>query len=102
MAELVALRAAFVRLGFTPQAAIALVDEQGLDSLDEIKRLDDNGVSELCKTIRRPGGTIANDAGAQVANPGIAVSHKSLKNMQLLSFWLVEAYGTHLSSGHIR
>lgn len=88
MAELVALRAAFVRLGFTPQAAIALVDEQGLDSLDEIKRLDDNGVSELCKTIRCPGGTIANDAGAQVANPGIAVSHKSLKNMQLLSFWL--------------
>jgi hypothetical protein len=51
MMELVASRAAFVRLGFTPQASKALVDEQGLDSLDEIKRLDDNVVSEHCKTI---------------------------------------------------
>jgi hypothetical protein len=71
MAEFVALRAAFVRLGFTAPAAIALVDEQGLDSLDEIRRLDDSGVSELCKTIRCPGGIIV-VADAQAANPGMA------------------------------
>ena len=88
-AHLAAIRGAFTRLGFTPQAAVALlVDEQGLDLLDEIGKLDDNSVSELCKTIRRPGGTVVNSDGDRVPNPGIAVSHKALKNMQLLAFWL--------------
>lgn len=87
-AQLAAIRTAFTRLGFTVQAAASLVDEQGLDSLAEIEVLDDANVSELCKTVRRPGGTILQADGTMVTNPGIAVSHKALKNMQLLAFWL--------------
>ena len=79
-----------MRLGFTQEAAVALVDEQGLRSLLEIGRLDDGGVlSELCKTVRSPGGTIVGPNGDPVNNPGIVVSHKALNNtMQLLAFWM--------------
>lgn len=81
-----------------------LTNKDSIPCLDEIKCLDDNGVSELCKTIRRPGGTIANNDGVQIlANPGTLVfHHKCLKRNIAPSFLLVEAYGTHFSASQTR
>ena len=39
MAEAVAMRAAFLRLGFSADAANALTDNQGIDSVDTLKFL---------------------------------------------------------------
>ena len=59
------MRTAISRLGFTAMAATAMVDKQGIDNIDELRRLKDNNVDKLCKTIRCPGGTIPNpNAGA--------------------------------------
>ena len=48
----------FERLGFTTAAANAIIRDQGIDSLHEVRLLKSSDVETLCKTIRRPGGTI--------------------------------------------
>jgi hypothetical protein len=56
MAAWNAMRTMFVRIGFTNVAAQVIVDEQGMDTLDEIQLLTDDEIENLCKVIRRPGG----------------------------------------------
>lgn len=46
------MRAAMTRLGFTDAAAQALVDEQGMDSLEEIRLLTDEEIESLCDDAR--------------------------------------------------
>ncbi|KAI2502384.1 hypothetical protein MHU86_12041 [Fragilaria crotonensis] len=53
--EPAAVRTALVRIGFVEAAALALTEEQGLDSLDEIRILSDDDIANLCKLLRRPG-----------------------------------------------
>ena len=71
------MRAAMVRIGFSEQAAQALVEEQGIATLEEIRLLSDDEIESLCKVIRLPGGTIAQPAAgdgaavAQIPNPGV-------------------------------
>jgi len=60
MAQVIALRAAFGRLGFTNAAALRLTNDQQMDSLDEISLLQDEEVHNLCDVIRKPGGMIEN------------------------------------------
>ncbi len=80
MADVVAMRAMFVRLGFSNQAAAAIADEQGIDSVPELAVLTDTDIEILCKVVRRPGGTVPNpnagNAGQppMLPNPGINVS----------------------------
>lgn len=52
------MRAAMTRIGFTEAAAQALVEEQGIDSLEEVKLLTDDEIESLCRVIRRPGGNL--------------------------------------------
>lgn len=60
MATAAAMRTALERLGASQDAARAIVNDQGIASLDELKVLQDDDVSVLCKTVRRPGGVVPN------------------------------------------
>ncbi len=93
MADVVALRTALTRLGFTNDAAVYITGTQGFDNLDEFKLLDDDEVTNLCKVVRRPGGTLPaddnDDADAPaVPNPGIPVSLVAENNLKLCCFYL--------------
>ena len=78
---------------FSELAAQALVEEQGMDNLDEIRLLTDDEIESLCKVIRRPGGTIPPPAGAaagaaNVANPGVPVNQRAETHLKLCAFFL--------------
>jgi hypothetical protein len=88
MAELIALRTALQRLGFSQAASLAITDEQALDSLDELKLLVDSEVKDLCTALRKPGGLIANPnnaAGqaAQIPDPGVKVPLRAETNLKM-------------------
>jgi hypothetical protein len=71
-AELVELQAALGRMGMEPAVATLITDAQGLDTLEEFTHLTDTEVENLCKVIRRPGGTVPNpQAGAARQPPTI-------------------------------
>jgi hypothetical protein len=89
--EPAAVRTALVRIRFVEAAALALTEEQGLDSLDEIRILSDDDIANLCKLLRRPGGVVQgvlNAAGNPVPNPGIQVSARAETNLKLATFFL--------------
>ena len=89
MAAQAAMRTMYARIGFTAAAAQVIVDEQGLDSLDEVKLLTDDEIESLCKVIRRPGGSIPGAAGAApVANHGTPVNLRAENHLKLLAFYL--------------
>jgi hypothetical protein len=90
MAAVNAMRTMFVRIGFTNTASQVIVDEQGMDSLDEIRLLTDDEIESLCKVIRRPGGTIPgpNPGDAPVNNPGTPVNLRAENHLKLLAFFL--------------
>ena len=52
----VALRSAYVRIGFSAEAALVITDTQGIDCMEEIEIITDGEIKNLCKVIRRPGG----------------------------------------------
>lgn len=68
------MRQLFERISFTPQAANALTDDQGLGSLGELRMLTDEDCGTICKTLKRPGGTIQDADGDTISNPGHSVS----------------------------
>jgi hypothetical protein len=94
MAEAVAMRAMFTRLGFTAAASTAIVDDQGIDTIEEVRFLTDEEAEGLCRVVRKPGGTIPNpNAGAagqpaEIPNPGNAVSKRAENNLKLACFLL--------------
>ena len=77
------LRAAYARLGFSQQVSQSAAEGQGVDSLEELARLSDDSVANLCKVIRRPGGTITAADDATAPNPGERVSNRAEENMKL-------------------
>ena len=99
MAAIVALRQLYERLGLSQAAARHIIDVQGIDSLQEIGYLDEDGISNLCKAVRRPGGSIANpdhdpneDDGPNnrptIPFTGIQVSLLAEENLKLLSYYI--------------
>ena len=89
MAAVAAMRTLFTRIGFTLAAAQAIVDEQNLDSLAEVKLLTDDEIESLCKVLHRPGGTVPGAlAGVLVPNPGIPVNLRAENQVKLLAFFL--------------
>ena len=80
MAAVAAMRTTLTRLGFTQDVAAMITNIQGVNSIDELKFLNDKGVEGLCNNIRKPGGMMPNpDAGTQgepamIRNPGQGVS----------------------------
>jgi len=94
MTDIVALRTAYVRLGFSNEAVESLVTREAIDSLAELTRLKDQDVSDLCSVIRKPGGMIPNpDAGnagqpATIRNPGVNVPLKAETRLKLATYYL--------------
>ena len=94
MADVPAMRAAYQRLGFSANAATRITDDQQIDSLGELKLLTDGEIENLCKVLRRPGGTIPNPQAAtagqppRIPNPGEQVSLRAENNLKLASYYL--------------
>ena len=94
MADPAAMRTAMQRLGCSQDAAQAIVNGQGIDSLDELKTLKDDDVVALCKIIRRPGGTIPNPNAAQAGQPaeipavGHAIPIRAEQNIKLAAYYV--------------
>ena len=88
MAAVNAMRTMLNRIGFTIAASQVIVDEQGLDSLEEIRLLTDDEIENLCKVIRRPGGQIPgpNPGDPPVNNPGTPVNLRAENHLKLLTF----------------
>ena len=82
MADVVALRAALTRLGFSAKGAGFITDNQGLDTLDEFKVLTIDEIEGLCKVkvriTKTPNGQ--NFVGIlftfQYSNPGTILARK--------------------------
>ena len=84
MANNVLLHNALHGIGFTQAAAAHIVDDQGFDEPTDYAMLTDDEAVSLCKTIRRPGGTMANGN----PNQGFSVSLKAENNLKLMCFYL--------------
>jgi hypothetical protein len=89
MATAAAMRTALERLGASQDATRAIVNDQGIASLDELKVLQDDDVCVLCKTVRRPGGVVPNPNAAEAGQPatipnnGVAVTVRFEANLKL-------------------
>ena len=103
MAHVIALRTMLERLGFSAPAALYITNDQGMNKLSEFTLLTDDEVENLCKVVRRPGGTIPNpqraalqeagddipaDMPAHVPNPGIVVPLRAVNNLKLACYFL--------------
>jgi len=91
MAALNAMQTLFVCTGCTNVAALVIVEEQGMDVLEEIQLLlTDDEIEILCKVIRQPGGVIPgpNPKNPPVNNPGTPINLCAQKHLKLLAFYL--------------
>ena len=103
MAHVIALRAMLERLGFSAPAALYITNDQGMNELSEFTLLTNDEVENLCKVVRRPGGTIPNpqraalqeagddipaDMPAHVPKPGIVVPLRAVNNLKLACYFL--------------
>ena len=52
----VALQSAYVKIGFSAEAALRITDTQGIDCMEEIRVITDGEIKNLCKVIKSPGG----------------------------------------------
>ena len=80
------MRQAFQRLGCTVAVATAIVEEQEINSVEELRFLMDADVETLCRNIKRPGGVAA--APAAGANLGHMIGQRAQKNINLAAYWL--------------
>jgi hypothetical protein len=64
-------------LGFSEEAAEALVDEQLFNRWETLQELDDDAVDSLCRTVCKPGG----------GKDGHQISEMAMTRMQLLVFY---------------
>ena len=85
--EPAAVRTVLVRIGFLESAALVITKEQGINSLEEIRLLSDDEISNLSKLLRRPGG-VAPGVVPAVPNPGMQVNARAETNMKLVAFYL--------------
>ena len=94
MAAVAAMRTALTHLGFTQDVAAMITNVQGVDSIDELKFLNDKEVEGLCNNIRKPGGMMPNpNAGVQgepamIHNPGQGVSAHAENNLKLCCYFI--------------
>jgi hypothetical protein len=93
MAAAVGLHAAFMRIGFTNEAADALTDAARENfTIDSLAGFQVQDVKALCQALRRPGVTIAGPAPAgggavpQTNNPGVAVSAMAELNLKIACY----------------
>ena len=73
-----AMRAMFRRLRFSADGSRELVVDQQIDTMEELKVLEDDDCENLCKIIRRPGG----------GSNGHQVSNAAESNLKLAAYYL--------------
>jgi hypothetical protein len=100
MAQIPSLRQAYARLLIPQDTVRALIDHQGLNSLQMLKPMTPREVEDLCNNMRKPGGMIPNPdrhtaaglviagAPAQVRNNGCQVAWQTEKTLKRLVYWL--------------
>jgi hypothetical protein len=94
MAAIAAFRTSLRALGFSAAAATSITDDQEISSVDELKILMNADVVELCKALRRPGGTINNPQAAlrgqpnRIPNPGINVPLRAVENLKMAAYYV--------------
>ena len=80
------MRAGFEDHRCSAHTAKATVEDQGIDTLDDLCFLKDGDVETLCKNVKPPGGAAGgNNRGA---NLGHLVSKKAEMNIQLAAYYL--------------
>ena len=52
----VALQSAYVRIGFSAEAALVITDTQGIYCMEDIEIITDGDIENLLKVTRRTGG----------------------------------------------
>ena len=77
MAAVAAMRTALTRLGFTQDVAATITNVQGVDSIDELKFLNDNEVENLCNNIRKPGDSDPIIASKASTDPDTLYQHEA-------------------------
>ena len=80
-----ALLSAYVRIGFSAEAALVITDAHGIYCMEELETFTDGESKNLWKVIRRPGGI---NPIINVVNLGIQVSLRAENNLKLASFFL--------------
>ena len=80
------IKADFQDLGCSAHAAKAMVEDQGIDTLDDLCFLKDGDVETLCKNVKCPGGAAGGNNGG--ANLGHLVSQKAELNIKLAAYYL--------------
>ena len=80
------MRAVFQDFGHSAHAAKAMVEDQGIDTLDELCFLKDGDVESLCKNVKCSGGAIL--CNNRPANLGHLVSQKAEMNIKLAAHYL--------------
>ena len=81
-------------LGFSLEAADLLVDDQDMDTLEELSILTDDECESLCKLVRHPGGTIPNrnmavaGSPARIPDPGLVVPMSTVTNLNLAYYYV--------------
>ena len=74
-----------MQIGFSAEAATVITDAQGIDCMEELDILNDGEIENICKVVRRPGGT---NPITNVANLVIQVSLRDDNNLKLARFFL--------------
>lgn len=68
------------------------IRDEGLEALDDFIEFDDSGITNLCASVRKPGGTIANPQAADpgqpavIPNPGFSLSAICEKRLKLACY----------------
>jgi hypothetical protein len=69
-------------MGFEDAAtSTSITDNQDVNSLEELKILRDNEITNLCKALRRPGGLIDNPNAADLGQPMMSLDPGNQANL---------------------
>ena len=80
------MRAGFEDLGCSACADKAMLEDQGIDTLDDLYFLKDGDVETFCKNVKCPGDAAGGNNSS--ANLGHLVSQKAEMNIKLAEYYL--------------
>ena len=79
------MRAVFEDLGCSPCAARAMVEDKGIDMMDDLCFLKDGDIETLCKNVKHLGGAMGEQQGSQLRTSG---QPKAEMNIKLAVYYL--------------
>ena len=83
--DALAMCSILTRMGCSNQAANAIVDDQSINRLHELRYLTNTDIETLCKNVKRLGGVAAGNTGG--AKLGHMISHWAEMNIKLATYW---------------